>query len=115
MTHIIRKQLVGKNEIFWTTRIGTPEQSVEISDSNNVERLVLSGGEPTLRTDLPKLLATLRKNGTNWLSMRTDGILFSKAGMATNLMAMGLRSRVYCVPDCPFRCERVVTWKRAVE
>ena len=54
------------------------------------ERWILSGGEPSLRPDLPALVAAMADSGPV-LGMRTDGLLLARPGIDQQLFDAGLR------------------------
>ncbi len=59
---------------------------------SNASAWVLYGGEPTLRTDLPKLLRALDEMGAPRLTMVTDGLLLASPKIVTALLNVGLKA-----------------------
>lgn len=53
-------------------------------------RLGLTGGEPTLRPDLPKLLAFARKTGFSYIRLQTNGLKLADPDYARSLVRAGL-------------------------
>jgi hypothetical protein len=53
--------------------------------------VVLSGGEPTLRPDLPRLIRALADAGAPRLGLSTDGLAITQASVASMLGGVGLR------------------------
>jgi hypothetical protein len=58
--------------------------------SEQADRWLLCGGEPTLRSDLPSLIQALAEAGPE-LGMRTDGLLLDRPGIDQQLHDAGLR------------------------
>ncbi len=57
---------------------------------SSAQGVVLTGGDPTLRADLPRLLGALQQAGAPYLGVETDGALLSRGGVAERLAALGL-------------------------
>lgn len=62
-------------------------------NSNPAVNIQLSGGEPTLRDDLPEIIALGVKAGINFIQLNTNGLrLAQEPGFAKKLAAAGLAS-----------------------
>jgi len=62
----------------------------EIGEQVTSSKIILWGGEPTMREDLPALLGHCQEQGARHISIRTDGLIFTKEGMARVLKKKGL-------------------------
>lgn len=61
--------------------------------SNPAVNIQLSGGEPTLRDDLPEIIALGRKLGIGFIQLNTNGLrLAAEPGLAEKLLNAGLAS-----------------------
>ncbi|HUU00752.1 MAG TPA: radical SAM protein [Myxococcota bacterium] len=67
---------------------------IERARSGGVERLILTGGEPTLRKDLPELISQARKLGFVDVQLFTNGLVFAYADRLDACMRAGLTSVV---------------------
>ena len=87
----MRIDIGGKNRYTGQFQSNNPEQSIERLNSGRLtERVILSGGEPTLRRDLLKLLTSLKNNGSTAIELRTDGVLFGRNGISRKLSTLGV-------------------------
>ena len=68
--------------------------TAEIEDA----KVILWGGEPSLRTDI-LLLLEQAKQRTSWLGIRTDGLIFQKPKLATQLKNKGLDAIIVPIPS----------------
>ncbi len=50
----------------------------EIASGNNIPLLQLSGGEPTVRDDLPEIIAYAKKSGIKYIQLNSNGIRLAK-------------------------------------
>ena len=65
----------------------------ELFEAQGAVNLQLSGGEPTVREDLPEIIRTARKIGFTFVQLNTNGLrLASERGYAERLRAAGLAS-----------------------
>ena len=62
-----------------------------LPDPGSVSGVLLSGGEPTLRKDLPDLLGEMAEKLTPRLGMATDGLILSSDKSVQFLMDKGLK------------------------
>ena len=70
----------------------------DIISEIDAERVILWGGEPTLRSDILQLL-TQAKQKTSWLCMRTDGLIFRRPRLSKRLKNAGLDAVMIPVPS----------------
>ncbi len=83
---------LGRLDSHWSGETAHPtldELKAATVSAPPAHRWLLSGGEPTVRPDLPALIQTLAKYAPK-LGMRTDGLLLSRAGIADHLAEAGL-------------------------
>jgi len=75
----------------WQTGEAPPAEAIvhAAAQAPPAARWVMGGGEPTLRSDLPGLVAALAETGPV-LGMRTDGLLLSREGIDQQLHDAGL-------------------------
>ncbi len=71
-----------------------PRSAEELRDVLRAERarvraVVFTGGEPTMRPDLPDLVAYARDLGYTTIQIQTNGRMFAHAGYARRLVAAG--------------------------
>ncbi|MGB0640553.1 MAG: radical SAM protein, partial [Myxococcota bacterium] len=91
-THIpvfFRHRDAGRLDSTWDSNDEAP--SVEtvcelVAQAPAASSVIIGGGEPTLRTDLPKLLSSLERTTT----LATDGLVFHKANTVQHLAECGL-------------------------
>lgn len=72
-----------------------PEQILErVKDSARTRQNMLSftGGEPTLRKDLPSLLSFAREQGIANIDVQTNGLLLARPDVVKRLVAAGMSS-----------------------
>jgi organic radical activating enzyme len=67
---------------------------IERARSGGVERLILTGGEPTLRKDLPELIRHARERGFVDVQLFTNGLIFAYADRLDACIRAGLTSVV---------------------
>lgn len=56
----------------------------------NIKHLVITGGEPTLRKDLPKIISFARSKGIKKINLQSNAILFSDENYLLTLKMAGL-------------------------
>jgi pyruvate-formate lyase-activating enzyme len=60
----------------------------------------ITGGEPTLRRDLPELIAAARKQGISGVELQTNGILLARASLVDALAESGCTSIFLSLHSC---------------
>lgn len=73
-------------------RLGEGEagRAIDARAAGGADRLELSGGEPALRPDLPRLVARARAAGFSRVELQTNGVALAAPGRAAELARAGL-------------------------
>jgi len=80
-------------ELFLSKEMSTHEAKAEIErlvSLNKGMKLDITGGEPTIRKDLPELVRYASRNGIKIIQVQTNGILLANKSYVKNLKAAGL-------------------------
>ncbi len=69
------------------------ENLIRVQKNSPGSNLQISGGEPTLRQDLPKIISQAKKIGFEFIQLNTNGLMLAqKPGLAKALRSAGLSS-----------------------
>ena len=78
--------------VFRTRDLTTEEvrRRMQKARRNGGSRIAFTGGEPTLRSDLPELISAARKAGFKEIAVTTNGRMFADPQVADELLEAGL-------------------------
>jgi len=66
------------------------EEALEKQIKESKGSIVLTGGEPTLRSDIVKIIKRLKKNGVNYIELQTNGTMLYYPGLVEKLINAGV-------------------------
>lgn len=75
------------------------KQDLELARKNGAEKIVFTGGEPTIRKDILNLVAYAKKIGFSDILIITNGRMCSYPEFMDKLVANGLTSLCFSLPD----------------
>ena len=95
-----RVYIGGNNRYTGQFRMVAPSLSLQELEQNVSDLPVLLwGGEPTLRKDLPQVIQMFSQNRNVDVAMHTDAVLLSKEGVALSLVKKGLKTVYITFPS----------------
>ena len=99
INEIQRIQIGGRRRYSGILTSEKEERSLtEISSEVEDSKVILWGGEPSLRKDILLLLEQIKQK-VSWLGIRTDGLIFQKPRLATQLQSKGLDAIIVPIPS----------------
>ena len=100
MSTLTRVYIGGSNRYTGQFRTDKPSLSIqELEMQVSDHPVLLWGGEPTLRKDLPQVIQLFSKNRTVDVAIHTDAVLLSKEGVALMLVKSGLKTVYITFPS----------------
>lgn len=80
-----------------------------------VDQVIITGGEPTLRSDLPKIIAHARNFAGN-VHLQTNGINFSDMDYCRNIIRAGIGSVLVAFPSFDSNiCEKITNTENVLD